>query len=160
MFFRLLTVIVNSIKGFIVFRKADCSQLGNHQKQHVGTKQEEPHGGPRWNQSSPSSEIPLSYGKTEIVWKDLSAVMKLFCHLQSAQFSPPALQCPPSHQKDGSGGGGISENTGQRWNHAKSDESIWWAYWNLRPICKSFWGNYICYHSKITRTTNRNVGGW
>lgn len=61
MFCRLLTVIVNSIKGLIILRKADCPQLGNHQEQHVGTKQEEPHGGPRSSQSSPSSEIPLSY---------------------------------------------------------------------------------------------------
>lgn len=45
MFFRLLTVIVNSIKGFIIFRKADCPQLRDHQQEHVGTKQEEPHRG-------------------------------------------------------------------------------------------------------------------
>lgn len=61
MFCRLLTVIVNNIKGLIILRKADCPQLGNHQEQHVGTKQEEPHGGPRSSQSSPSSEIPLNY---------------------------------------------------------------------------------------------------
>lgn len=47
MFLRLLTVIVDCIKGFIIFGKADCPQLGNHQEQHVGTEQEAPHGGPR-----------------------------------------------------------------------------------------------------------------
>lgn len=60
MFFRLLTVIVNGIQGFIIFREADCPQLGHHQEQHVGTKQEEPHGGPAEVRAAPPQKSHLA----------------------------------------------------------------------------------------------------
>lgn len=161
MFFRLLTVIVNNIKGFIIFRKADCPQLGNHQEQHVGTKQEEPHGGPRSSQSSPSSEVPLSYLENRnCLERPLCCDEPVFLFVISSVFTTSSLQCPPPPRSPGPGEGGISENTGRRWQCARPDDSIWWAYGSFRQICKSFWGNYGCHHSKIPRTTNRNAGCW
>lgn len=94
MFFRWLTVIINSIEGFIIFRKADCPQLGNHQKQHVGTKQEEPHGGPRWSQSSPSSEIPLSYLENRNSLERSPWCDETFSFVISSIFTTSSLRCP------------------------------------------------------------------
>lgn len=128
MFFRLLTVIINSIEGFVIFGKADGPQLGNHQEKHVSTRQEEPHGGPRWSWSCPSSEIPLSYLESRknlerCLWCDATCSSVI-----SSIFTTSSLQGPAPIGSPGSGGGGgISENTGWRWQCARPDRSIWWA---------------------------------
>ena len=115
MFLGLLTVIVNGIEGLVVFGKADCPQLGNHQEQHVGTKQEKPHGGPPSSQSSPSSGIPLSYLENRHSLKrPLCCDEPVFLFVISSVFATSSLQCPPPTRSPGHGKGGIFENTGKR----------------------------------------------
>lgn len=84
----------------------------------------------------------------------------VFLFVISSVFTTSSLQCPPPTRSPGRGEGDISENTGKRWQRARPDYSIWWAYGSFRYICKSFWGSYVWHHSKIPGTTNRNAGCW
>lgn len=90
-------MIVYCIQGFVIFWKADCPQLGNHQEQHVGTKQEEPHGGARWRQRDPALESPLSYLKNRKRLERSLCYEKTVFFFGSSSISPPALSRTSQH---------------------------------------------------------------
>lgn len=114
-FLRWLTVIVHSVKGLVIFRKADCPQPGDRQEQHVGAEQGDPHGGPRGSRRSPSSEIPLSYLENRSnLQRSLCCDDTVFSFVISSLFTTSPLQSPPPTRNASSGGSGISENTGKK----------------------------------------------
>lgn len=132
-FFRLLTVIVNSVKGFIIFRKTDCPQLGNHQQQHVGTEQEEPHGESRLKSKQPVLRNPTEPPRKQRQFRKVTMLWgTCFLICNRLNFHHQLSLMPSSPRSTGRGEGVISGNTRKRWQLARTDLSIWRAYGSFR----------------------------